>query len=46
MSPVCSWDDVGYIIYETAGLITSASEYGRDVYANVLYTPPIKYNVM
>ena len=36
MSPVCSWYDVAYRIYETAGRIESASEYGRDVYANAL----------
>ena len=34
--PVFSWDDVAYVIYETSGRVTSASEYGRDMYANAL----------
>ena len=33
---VCSWDDVAYGIYETADCISSASEYGCDVYTNAL----------
>ena len=36
ISPVCSWDDVAYIIYDTDSCAASASEYGRDVYANEL----------
>ena len=34
--PVCSWNDVGYIIYETAVCIASDSEYGCDQYDNAL----------
>ena len=37
MYPVCSLDDVVYVIYKTAGCIMSASEYRSDVYANALY---------
>ena len=36
MLTVCSWYDVTYGIYDTAGQIESAPEYGRDVYANAL----------
>ena len=36
MSPVCSWDDVVYGIYNTAGRIAIAYEYGRGMYAKVL----------
>ena len=36
MSPFYSWDDVAYGIYKTNGHAVSASEYGRDVYADVL----------
>ena len=36
MSPFCSWDDVAYGIYKTAGCVMIASEYGRDIYANAL----------
>ena len=36
MSPVYSWYDVAYGIYETSGHIASASEYGIDVYDNSL----------
>ena len=36
ISPVCSWYDVGYGIYETPGRIVSASIYRRDVYVNVI----------
>ena len=34
MPPVCSRDDVAYRIYDSAGHVTSASEYVRAVYAN------------
>ena len=33
---VWSWYDVAYRIYETAGPVMSASEYGCGVYANTL----------
>ena len=36
MFPVCSWDDVAYGIYETAGCMEISSEYGHDMYANTL----------
>ena len=36
MLQVLSWDDLAYGIYESSGRITSASEYGCDVYANKL----------
>ena len=36
ISPVCSWDDVSYEIYENYGRITSDSGFRRDVYANAL----------
>ena len=36
ISPVCSFEDVSYGIYDTVGLIAIASEYGCDVYANML----------
>ena len=35
---VCSFEDVAYGVYVTAGRIAIASEYGRDVYDNVLET--------
>ena len=38
MSPVCSWDDAVYVIYNTYGCIASASEYSSDIYANALET--------
>ena len=34
--PVYSWDYVAYVMYNTNGLIVSASEYGYDVYTNSL----------
>ena len=34
MSPVCSWSDVAYRIYNNSGLVSSVSEYGCDVYAD------------
>ena len=36
ISPVFSWDDVSYEIYENYGRITSDSGFRRDVYANAL----------
>ena len=36
MSPVCSWDDAVYGIYDTDGHVASASEYGCDMYDHVL----------
>ena len=36
MSPVCSLYDVAYVIYDNDGHIASDSEYGCDVYSNVL----------
>ena len=36
MLPLFSWDDVAYVIYDTAGRVSVASEYGRHVYANGL----------
>ena len=35
-SQVCSWEDVEYIMYNTAGNVASDSEYGCDVNANEL----------
>ena len=34
MLPVCSYDDIPYVLYETAGHIASEPEYRRGVYAN------------
>ena len=36
MLPVCSWDCVVYVIYNTSGCIASDSEYGSDIYDNAL----------
>ena len=36
ISSVCSFEDVAYGMYDTTGHIATASEYGCDVYANVL----------
>ena len=35
-SPVCSLEDIAYGVYVTAGRISIASAYGRDVYDNAL----------
>ena len=45
ISPVCSWEDTAYVIYDTAGRVSSAYEYGRDVYAKALYFF-VEYNVV
>ena len=36
ISPVCSFEDVAYGMYKNSGQIDIASEYGCEVYANVL----------
>ena len=36
LSPICSWADVAYEIYNTDGHLASASQYGHEMYANML----------
>ena len=36
ISPVFSWDDVAYRMYNTNGRVPSAYEYEHEVYANAL----------
>ena len=46
MLPVFLWDDVAYVNYNTSGRVSSAHEYGRDVYSNTLDLLFFQWNVM